>query len=443
MACLTLGLLNVFVLATGVVALDVIESRPGETAPYPVARAEEGPAPAAADAGAEAVGPDRLADILDDPMSRSDISEGLFAYVADAQTHQELYARQGTKGAVPASTTKVVTAVAVLHSPGPDTHITTRVVRGEDPDEVVLVGGGDPTLTRKDDGERYPRLATLEDLARQTAASLDEEGIDAVRLDYDDSTYPGSALGPGWKKNYVPEGSTGAVHALMIDEGRVEPDSSSRVENPPLVAAEAFAKELESAGITVTGGLSEVTAPEEPDVLGSVDSPPVSALVEMMMLTSDNNIAEALARQIALAQGEELTFEGAVAATDTVLAELGIEGVDISDNSGLSTRNRISPQALVELLLLAADPDRPDLYYTLSGLPTAHFSGSLRSRYSPSGPAEAGAGLVRAKTGTLNGVSALAGTAYNAEGRLVVFAFVANHSGASGYILDTLAAVLV
>lgn len=141
-ALLTLALLTLFVLTTGLVARDVIAARPPETVPVPVAVAEAVPLPDAANA--ETVDPARLADKLDDPMSQSGIGEGLSAYVIDAETHQELYARDADEGLVPASTTKVVTSVAALHVLGPDAQIHTDVVQGASPEEIVLVGGGDP-----------------------------------------------------------------------------------------------------------------------------------------------------------------------------------------------------------------------------------------------------------------------------------------------------------
>ncbi|GAB3211314.1 hypothetical protein GCM10027294_33130 [Marinactinospora endophytica] len=441
-ALLTLALLNIFVLVTGVVAWDVTGSRPPETMPYPVAHAEQ--APAAAESDAPPVDPARLADKLDDPMSASGLTEGLSAYVADAVTGERLYALEEDEGATPASTTKIVTSVAVLHELGPDERITTSVVRGPATDDIILVGGGDPTLTEVVRAGTYPRLPTMQELAEETAAALKADGITSVRLGYDDSLYPGSALAPGWKQGYIDEGSTAAVHALMLDGGRVhrEESYSERVSDPPLAAAEAFARQLRRFGVDVEGRPAEERAPDQAEELASVDSAPISALVEMMMLRSDNNIAEALARQVAIARGEEPSFAGAATATHAVLEELGVPGVHVEDGSGLSVKNRITPRALVDLLLLSSDPQRPDLHYVLSGLPTANFSGTLSDRYSEYSGAEAGAGLVRAKTGTLNGVSTLAGLAHDADGRLLVFAFMANDPAATGGALDTLAATL-
>ncbi|MBB4929239.1 D-alanyl-D-alanine carboxypeptidase/D-alanyl-D-alanine-endopeptidase (penicillin-binding protein 4) [Lipingzhangella halophila] len=440
-ALLTLATLNVFVLVAGVVALDVVESRPPATVPFPAAYMEDAAEMAAPEAAP--IDPDRLADKLDDPMSGSGLDDGLSAYVADAETGTALYDRDAAESAVPASTTKIVTAISVLHSAGPDETIRTSVVRGPD-DRIILVGAGDPTLTSSSDPDAYPRLATLDELADQTADALRESELDSVSLGYDDSLFPGSDTGPGWKPNYVSEGSTAPVHALMLDGGRVHPDEhySEREDDPPRATAEAFADRLREAGVEVSGGPSPAEAGSGADTLASVESAPISALVEKMMLESDNNLAEALSRQVAIAEGEEPSFEGAAAATRGIIDELGVSDVHVEDGSGLSVNNRITAKALAEMLLLAADPERPDLHYTLTGLPTAHFTGTLGERYGNQSNSSAGAGVVRGKTGTLSGVSTLAGTVYDANGRLVVFAFMANNPAAMGSTLDTFASAI-
>ncbi|GAA4904882.1 D-alanyl-D-alanine carboxypeptidase/D-alanyl-D-alanine-endopeptidase (penicillin-binding protein 4) [Streptomonospora salina] len=436
-----LAVLNIFVLVAGVVAIDIIDSRPPAAMPYPVAFAEDAPDTAQQDAAQ--VDPERLRDKLDDPTAGSGVADGLYAYVADARTGERLYGRDAGHGAVPASTTKIVTGAAVLHAAGPDARLTTEVVRDGD-GGIVLVGGGDPTLTVTRDQDRYPRPATLEQLAADTAAALEESGAGSVELSYDDSLYSGSDTGPGWKPGYVDGGNVATVHALMLDGGRLDPSDhySDRVADPPGAAAEAFAERLEAAGVEVDGGPSPAEAPEDADAVAAVQSPPMSSLVEWMLLESANNIAEALFRQVGLAQGYDASFAGASEGVADVLDELGVEGVHVEDGSGLSVDNRIAPEALVALLRMSADAQRPDLYSLVAGLPTAHFTGTLDDRYSEAGGSRAGAGRVRAKTGTLNGVSALAGTVYDADGRLLVFAFIANHPAALGSDLDAFAAAL-
>ncbi|MDT0300582.1 D-alanyl-D-alanine carboxypeptidase/D-alanyl-D-alanine-endopeptidase [Streptomonospora sp. DSM 45055] len=434
-----LAVLNIFVLVAGVVALDIIDSRPPATMPYPVALAED--APDAAQQDAAQVDPERLRDKLDDPMSDSGIADGLYAYVADAETGERLYGRDADHGAVPASTTKLVTAVAALHAAGPSERLSTDVVR-DDNGGLVLVGGGDPTLTADNEFDHYPRPASLEDLAAETAAALQESGTDSVRLSYDDSLYRGSAMAPGWKPGYVDEGSASTVHALMLDGGRVDryDHYSQRVGDPPGVTADAFAEQLEAAGVEVSGEPGPAEAPEGAEPVASVLSPPLASLVEWMLLESDNNIAEALFHKVGLARGHEASFAGGAEGVAEVMRELGVQNVHTEDGSGLSVNNEITPKALVELVLLAAE--RPKLYPALGGLPTGHFTGTLSDRYSSASGSQSGAGRIRAKTGTLSGVSTLAGTAYDSNGRLLAFAFMANDPAALGSTLDTFAAAI-
>ena len=435
-AFLALALLNIFVLITGLVALDVIEARPLAAVPNPVTRADG--VAAVAPTTPTPADPARIADILDDPMSSSGLDEGLSGYVVDGVTGETLFERDADTPVTPASTTKIATAVAVLDTVGPDHVLRTEAYLDAEENRVVLRGGGDVTLTTTADSADYPQVATLEDLAGDTAAALDDLGLDTVTVGYDDSFFTGPDTAPGWKPNYVTEGSTATIHALMIDGGRVDPDTSTRSPNPPLAAAEAFAEQLEKVGLTVEGTPAETGVSGDP--VASVDSVPMSALVEFMMLASDNNMAESLGRITALELGEEPDHAGAAAATHRVMDSLGIEGVRLSDNSGLSTENRITPRALVQLVKTAADD--PRLNATITGLPTSHSTGTLAGRYSEHSSSHAAAGLVRGKTGTLDGVSTLAGTIHDQEGNVFVFALMANSPGATGPQMDTLAAAL-
>ena len=145
-------------------------------------------------------------------------------------------------------------------------------------------------------------------------------------------------------------------------------------------------------------------------------------LVEQMLATSDNVIAEMLARQVALAVRQPASFAGAVVAVRSVLATDGIAvPATLVDASGLSATDRLSPVVLVDVLLEAMSAAHPRLAQLVSGLPVAGWDGTLAARYRV--PASAiGAGEVRAKTGTLTAVVTLAGIARDRTGRLLVFA---------------------
>jgi D-alanyl-D-alanine carboxypeptidase/D-alanyl-D-alanine-endopeptidase (penicillin-binding protein 4) len=153
-------------------------------------------------------------------------------------------------------------------------------------------------------------------------------------------------------------------------------------------------------------------------------------LVEFMLRESDNVVAEALARQVALARNKPASFEGAAVAMDEMVAELGLPAAEssLADGSGLSRSNRVTPGLLTDVLALAAKGTRPELAGLFPGLPVAAWSGTLDDRFERSGerPTKAGAGVVRAKTGTLSGVHAISGVVTTLDGRLLAFAVLAN-----------------
>lgn len=370
-------------------------------------------------------------------LADKSLGEVTFA-VADAGTGQLLYGSGENTPATPASTTKLATAIAALSLIPGDTRLHTRVVRGADPGTITLVGGGDPTLTalpadqvqiggQPADADTAP--ASLDLLARQTADTLKSLGTTTVRLDYDLSLYAGSPQ----HRNHDGQ-NIALVVPLMVDEGRVDPksreDAPDRVADPAAAAAEAFAALLRARGITVTGKAAPAAAPAPAPTasgqapLGDVFSPTVARLVERLLTTSDNQLAEAMARQVAVAAHQPASFEGAAAAVTQELTRLGVPmgGVVLNDGSGLHPGNAIPPAVLTRLLALAASEQHPTLRPVLTGLPVAGFTGTLNKRYgSGSGAADA-AGLIRAKTGTLNGVNTLAGTVVDADGRLLAFA---------------------
>ncbi|MEV1067912.1 D-alanyl-D-alanine carboxypeptidase/D-alanyl-D-alanine-endopeptidase [Streptomyces sp. NPDC050263] len=338
------------------------------------------------------------------------------AAVVDVATGKRLYGVGGGDALTPASTTKIATAVAALSAMGGEHRLTTRAVLEPDTKELVLVGGGDPTLTARKDAEGWASLHTL---AGATAAALKKHGLTKVTLSYDTTLYAGTEVHPiGVNPNLAP------VTALSADEGRTDDSLSgptTRVSDPAADATVKFAKFLKAEGITTTApGPSKATTRAQR--LATVSSPPLSTLVERMLTNSDNDIAESLARQTALATGVRADFAGAGKAVQAQLKKLGLPtaGARFKDGSGLDRGNRLTANLLTALLVKASDPARPDLRPVLTGLPVAGFTGTLASRYS-----EGAAGVVRAKTGTLTGVNALAGTVVDQDGRLLAFALLA------------------
>jgi D-alanyl-D-alanine carboxypeptidase/D-alanyl-D-alanine-endopeptidase (penicillin-binding protein 4) len=244
---------------------------------------------------------------------------------------------------------------------------------------------------------------------------------------------------------YFAEGDVAPVSALELDAGRMAPGALRRAADPPAVVASAFSLLLDRRGVTAQVG-TRTTAPRGAQRIGAVQSPPISALVEQLLTNSDDDIAEAMSRQVAMKLGRPPTFEGGGAAVHQVLASLGLAaGIDTVDGSGLSPRNQITPNGLARLLAFAgSSAEHPELRTVMSGMPIAGFSGTLADRYG-GGSTAGGKGLIRAKTGTLNGVNTLAGIVEDADGRLLAFAFMANRvrsPTAAMAALDSLAAIL-
>ncbi|MEV7008374.1 D-alanyl-D-alanine carboxypeptidase/D-alanyl-D-alanine-endopeptidase [Streptosporangium sp. NPDC051022] len=451
MALVTLVLLQLFVVAAGAHLLtsDALT----EKAPEPVASAEPPPVPVITAGPVLAAGGNgplpakgtlagRLTAALGDPA----LGDSVGAAVVDAETGEVLFGSDAGTGLTPASTTKIATSVAALASLGPDARISTRVVRGSSPTSIVLVGGGDPTLTaaRPSSLSVYPEPASLASLAQRTAKALRAAGTRRVTVSYDDSLYTGPRTAPTWKPGYVPEGSVAPVTALMVDEGKVSPGSHQRVSDPSRAAYAAFVALLPKYGVSVSKSAARVRAPEGSQELARVDSAPVYALVERALTLSDNDLTEALARQVAIKEGRPVSFDGAATAVTQVLARLKVaEGVRVFDGCGLSPRNRIAPAALARLVAVAAAPANPHLHPIVSGMPVAGFTGTLGHRFTKNGSVH---GLIRAKTGTLDGVNALAGLTTTRSGRLVTFAFMADKvppgPGKAEAALDRLAATV-
>jgi len=358
------------------------------------------------------------------------------AAVVDVATGRLLYGAGPNVPLTPASTTKIATAVAALSAMGPDHRLVTRAALEPDTRELVLVGGGDPTLTARADAQGWASLRTL---AKSTAAALKKRGLTDVTLSYDTTLYAGSDVHVIGKNPNLAR-----VTPLTADEGRTDDSTRGDVERVPDPAADAtakFAGFLEAEGITTKApGPSKATSRAQ--TLATVSSPPLSTLVERMLTNSDNDIAESLARHTALATGIRPDFTGAGTAITAQLKKLGlpVAGVSIKDGSGLDRSDRLTTNLLTSLLVTAASPTHPNLRPVLTGLPVAGFTGTLSTRYT-----NAAAGVVRAKTGTLTGVNALAGTVVDRAGRQLAFAFLASDTtdaGAAQGALDRAASAL-
>jgi D-alanyl-D-alanine carboxypeptidase/D-alanyl-D-alanine-endopeptidase (penicillin-binding protein 4) len=369
----------------------------------------------------------------------------LTGIVIDPATGATLWNHNSDQLLTPASATKLLTTSAALLKLDHGLQLTTKVVAGSTPDTAIIVAGGDPTLNSLPDGKDslYTGAAHLDDLVAQVKQA---SGGTIKKVQIDLSAYTGNQTAPGWAPEDAPSTYADTVVPAMLDGGRSNPvdDHSNRVANPAGVLMQTFAQRLGASAAGTT------TAPQGARVLGQVRSAPLTELIDNLLQHSDNNLAEAVGRQTAIASGTPPSFAGSTQATLNVLAQNGFDtsGVSLNDGSGLSTLNKVPAKLLAQLLAVAAAPDGKDprtakLRPLLEGLPVAGGSGTLSDRYTDP-TSSSGKGWVRAKTGTLSGVNTLAGVVLDQDGRVLVFALMSNGSDANTGrpALDAVAATL-
>jgi len=335
---------------------------------------------------------------------------------------------------MPASTEKLLTATAVLDRLGADTKLSTSAVtvastaNGVIEGDLYVVGGGDPLLTTsgflstfEETDQRYNDYAKLADAIKAT-------GITEIRGNVlgDDSKFDTQRYVPTWPARYIRKGEIGPLGALTVNHGFTGlsrtpdvPTDNRQQGEPAVLAAETLISLLTARGVTVSGGPSEAKAPDGATVVASLDSLSMSDTVGEMLRSSDNMTAEILLKDLAALDGVPGTTVGGAKAVQETLARLDLptQGSVTVDGSGLDVGNRVT----CDLLVGALDHQGPTS--RLAGdLPVAGRTGTLRKRLRGT----AAEGNVRAKTGTLNEVAALAGFAHAASGADLTFAVVVN-----------------
>jgi D-alanyl-D-alanine carboxypeptidase/D-alanyl-D-alanine-endopeptidase (penicillin-binding protein 4) len=378
------------------------------------------PAAGAAAAAAAAAAPaplsatdQRVHDRLTTRSADSRLGPDLAGLVTDLETGRTIWSSRRAERQLPASNVKLLTAVNALDAFGADHRFRTTVVAGSTSHRVVLVGSGDPSLSR----------AHLRRLATQTVAAATAAGTGWVRVDVDDSLFPEPRPARGWRSEYLIS-EVSPVRALVVDQHR-RWDTS-------LDAGRVFADVLERKGLDVRRSVTRVISPVDAPTVAEVSGDALGATVADMLRTSDNDVAEGLHRLVALQTGFRPTWRGAAAAQVAGLARLGIplpEGT-VHDGSGLSRADRLRPLDLAAVLRAAFDPAHPALAPLRQGsLAVAGLSGTLAPDYRRyvTAPTRCAVGLIQAKTGSLRGVVTLSGYARGADGRLKVFSFLLNH----------------
>lgn len=366
---------------------------------------------------------------------------------------EPLYDSDGAASLAPASVMKVATAAVALEVMGPDETFTTEVAVSPDAlaavsdgvlrGDLYLIGGGDPTLSTRSYAATFskPRPFTdANDLADTVMASLRSAGVRVIdgAVVGDESRYPeaerdyvshhidGERV---WKASYRDTNLAGPLSALMINDGYRPHRGSRRSHSRPADVAQAAAAEfddlLEARGLVIRRRPRSETAPGEDRraTLGSLESVPMSQIVERMLTHSDNTTAEMVLKEIGHRNGGSTRAEAAAAASAALRAMVGEAAGSLRwvDGSGLSTLNRMSCD-LAARLLAGSAVDSP----LVQALAVAGSTGTLRN----CGPAPAAGSedrnTVLAKSGALNDTDALAGVAAAPNGDVVAFAMIAS-----------------
>lgn len=308
-----------------------------------------------------------------------------------------------------------------------------------------------PSWEQSDLNEWYGAPATAlsfnENVASLRVAPAPAEGAPPLVF-----TIPASAPVPilnlastveGRPENRLAMSRTDPLQPVRI-EGGIQRGGRDRwrlftVGEPDRFAAAMFARSLAEAGIDIDGRVGRVPRATDSPVtsalaFGGTDplgarlvvvaehrSPPLLELLNVMNRVSHNLYAELTLKTL----GRVVSGEGSFRAGAQVLEQFMVdyagvdpEQVDIADGSGLSRDNRVSPLAFVRTLAYAADADWWDPLW--STLPEAGISGLRRMGNS------AAADNLRAKTGTMTGVSALSGVVKTVEGERIAFSIVQN-----------------
>ncbi|WP_041684844.1 D-alanyl-D-alanine carboxypeptidase/D-alanyl-D-alanine endopeptidase [Renibacterium salmoninarum] len=378
------------------------------------------------------------------------------AQVLDAASGAVLFDRKSEAPSIPASNLKLLTAAAVLKNLGADSRLETKVFRGTEPGTIVLRAGGDSLLAA---GESvagavngHAGLATL--AQRVVAALAGSAGPAPLRVIIDDSIFTGPALNPAWDPGDVAVGEIAPIFPLAVNSARADVKSvAGRPKDSAFASAQAFAAALSQAGLpasvdSVRAAGADLTLNDTTkNVLASVQSATIAEQVGYMLQNSDNFVAEVLARMSAISQQKSGSSDDSIAVTESTVKGLGLatEGLKIFDNCGLAPADRVSAALLGQVMRLMTQGPDANVRRAVDGLPIAGLSGTLENRYGTAATSNA-AGLIRAKTGTLNTVMTLTGYVVDLDGRLLIFSLMANDfnagSAAAQPLLDKAAAVL-
>ena len=313
--------------------------------------------------------------------------------VIDGSTGAVVYKKNAYAQRKPASVMKILTGAVVLEHLDPLSTYSTTVNINSELKTVIVRGSYDPWMSPNHTMARKMNRASLPNIATRTMSFLKE-------------------INDGSLKDYKV-----IYSGLYSGDVTYLKDFWVQRNFKPVMKSVTNAQALEALGEQI---LVE-------------SSPTVAALLEWIMLWSDNQISERLARLSAKAAGYNMDVKGVDAVFRDILFKLGIDDskLVVADASGLSRKNKITAALMGELLFKLRQDEKYDLIY--AGLPIGGISGTLQTRFITTAPTAVG--LVRAKTGTLNGTATLAGFVESTD-REYVFVTLADEIPMGNTALD-------
>jgi D-alanyl-D-alanine carboxypeptidase/D-alanyl-D-alanine-endopeptidase (penicillin-binding protein 4) len=346
---------------------------------------------------------------------------GSGADVYDLTGGRPLFAERAQTRHPPASVEKLYTATALLDRLGPSARLSTTVLGvgalgagGTWQGNLYLRGGGDPTFgSQAFIRAHYGGLGAS---VQALALALVHDGIHRVtgRI-YGDESYFDSLRGEPSSDYAFDPYLEGVLSALAFNRGETGPYRGPHA--PAQFAAHELASALRADHVAIGAPAAAATTPPGATTLAQVQSPTVTQLLGLTLPPSDNFFAEMLVKVLGVRfGGAGTTAAGASVVTSTLRSLVGIDPV-IVDGSGLSRQDLTSPQEVLDLLrYLASSPLGPTIRGALA---VAGRSGTLADRMLHSAATD----HCEAKTGTLTGVSNLAGYCQAAGGHETAFVF--------------------
>lgn len=328
--------------------------------------------------------------------------------VVDMTTGRTVASHASGVPRIPASNVKIITAAAALLTFGPEHRFATSV--HVDGHTVVVRGGGDPALGPQ----------AVEDIARAVAPAM--TGAPCVpRVLMDLGLYAAFTPAPGWSADLLPWEARPVVPVAPPGHRSTAPHLRTGMQ-----VAAAIGRRTHGAVLAGTGPV-----PPGARCVVQVPSDAVAALVGRMLLDSESDVAEVLARNVAIARGLPATWGGVRDGLEGTLRDAGFDlsGCAFPDGSGLSRRAALRADLVTDLLVAAADRSRhPVLGLIADALPVAGLTGTLdpAAGWFPRGSHPAAIGRVRAKTGTLRDVTALSGYVDRDDGQRWAFSVMVN-----------------